>query len=104
MSSYGAGHPPSLIRVLAVCMKTPWVLSGCPCRSQSSLGALVILLVLLCGGSYVNDDHLYDVIAVMLPLCLCVHSLLLAYGRKMIIRTFQAILCIKGAPAAHMDT
>ena len=28
---------------------------------------------------FVNDDHLYDVIAVMLPLCLCDYMLLLAY-------------------------
>ena len=46
------GHPPSLIRVFAVCMKKPWVLSyplstqrrlirlgGCPGWSESSLGA-----------------------------------------------------------------
>ena len=46
------GHPPSLIRVFAVCMKEPWVLhyplsthrrlirlGGCPGWSESSLGA-----------------------------------------------------------------
>ena len=59
------GHPPSLIRVFAVRMNKAWVLSyplsaqrrlirldGCPGWSESSLGALVIWLVLLCGGSF----------------------------------------------------
>ena len=58
------GHLPSLMRVFAVCMKEPWVLSyplraqrrlvrsgGCPNWSESSLGAQVILLVLSCSGS-----------------------------------------------------
>ena len=57
-------HPPSLIRVFAVRMKKPWVLScpmsaqrrlitlgGCSGWSESSLGAQVILLVLSWGGS-----------------------------------------------------
>ena len=60
------GHPPSQIRVFAVRMKKPWVLtctlsaqwrlirlSGCPGWSVSSHGAHVILLVLLCGGSFI---------------------------------------------------
>ena len=55
------GHLPSLIRVFAVNMKKHWVLSypfstlqrlirlgGCPGWSSSSLGALIILLVLSC--------------------------------------------------------
>ena len=60
------GHLPSLIRVLAVHMKKAWVLSyplsaqrrlirlgGCPGWSESSLGA-VILLVLSWGGSNIS--------------------------------------------------
>ena len=60
-----SGHLPSLIRVFAVRMEKAWVLSyplsaqrrlirlgGCPGSSESSLGA-VILLVLSRGGSYV---------------------------------------------------
>ena len=59
------GHPPSLIRVFAVRMKKAWILSyplstgktlirlgGCPGWSESSLGALAILLVLSWGGSF----------------------------------------------------
>ena len=55
------GHPPSLIRVFAVCMKKAWVLhtaktlirlGGCPCWSETLLGAHAILLVLSWGGSY----------------------------------------------------
>ena len=55
-----------LIRVFAVCMKKPWVLSyplsaqqrlirlgGCPGWSESSLGAHFVLLVLSCCGSFV---------------------------------------------------
>ena len=62
--SYQPGHLPSLIRVLAVCMKKPWVLSyplsaqrrliilgRCPGWSESSLGAQIILLVLSWDGS-----------------------------------------------------
>ena len=58
-------HPPSLIRVFAVCMKKPsvlsyplgaqqrlWSLGGCPGWSKSSLGAQAILLVLSCSCSY----------------------------------------------------
>ena len=54
------GHPPSLISVFPKCMKKPcvshkahredWSLCGYPGWSKSSLGAKVILLVLLCGG------------------------------------------------------
>ena len=65
------GHLPSLIRVFAVCMKNAWRMlksfvtnwahsedwsdwaDGCPGWSESSLGAHVILLVLLWGGSTV---------------------------------------------------
>ena len=63
-------HPPSLIRVLAVCMKKAWVLSyplsaqrrlirlgGCPGWSESSLDTQVILLVLSCGDSNVFCVH-----------------------------------------------
>ena len=59
------GHPPSLIRVFAVCMKETWALSypmnalqrliklgRCPGWSDSSLGAQIILLVLSWGGSF----------------------------------------------------
>ena len=60
------GHPPSLIRVFAVHMKKAWVLSyplseqrrllirlgGCPCWSESLLGAHAILFVLSRCGSY----------------------------------------------------
>ena len=64
--SYQPGHPPSLIRVFAVHMKKGWILSysqstqqrlwcGCPIWSESSLGAHVILLVLLCGGSNTRE-------------------------------------------------
>ena len=50
------GHLPSLIRVFAVRMKKPWVLS-CPLNAQQSLwsdfaGRTLILLVLSCRGSY----------------------------------------------------
>ena len=48
------GHPPSLIRAFAVRMKKHWVLSyplSALRRSESSLGAQIILLVLSCGGS-----------------------------------------------------
>ena len=59
------GNPPSLIRVSAVHMKKPWVLSyplsaqrrlirlcGCPGWSESSLCARVILLILSCCQHY----------------------------------------------------
>ena len=36
-------------------------------------------MMLLISTVFVNDDHLYDVIAVMLPLCLCDYMLLLVY-------------------------
>ena len=55
------GHPHSLIRVFAVRMKKAWDLErraktlirlgGCPGLSESSLGAQIILFVLLRGGS-----------------------------------------------------
>ena len=61
------GHPPSLIRVFAVRMKKPWVLSyplsaqrslirlgGCPGWSESALGAHATLLVLSWGGSILD--------------------------------------------------
>ena len=56
------GHPPSLIRVLAVCMKKAWVLSY-PLSPQRRLirliwvfaGHRLILLVLSCCGSYHNN-------------------------------------------------
>ena len=60
------GHPPSLICLLyALGSYGPEVsscgqrrligLRRCPGRSESSLGAHVILLVLLCGGSFFSD-------------------------------------------------
>ena len=62
------GHLPSLIRVFTVRMDKHWALNylfehtvktlirqgGCPGWSESSLGDHVILLVLLCGGSFVD--------------------------------------------------
>ena len=61
------GHPPSLIRVVAVCMKKPWALNypsypmsalqrlgRSPGWSESLLGAQVILLVLSCAGSIIT--------------------------------------------------
>ena len=66
-----SGHPQSLIRVFAVRIKKYWVLGyqlsaqqrlirwgGCPGWSESLLGTHVILLVLLCLGSFIflNDD------------------------------------------------
>ena len=77
-NSYQPGHLPSLIRVFAVCMKKPRVLSypvsaqqrlirlgGCPGWSESSLGTQVILLVLpWCGScdliSSVNNAEIFD--------------------------------------------
>ena len=41
-------HPPSLIRVFAVRMKKPWVLS----EDSDQTGRTPILLVLSCRGSY----------------------------------------------------
>ena len=62
MTKPKTGHPPSLIRVFTVPMKKAWVLNyqlsarlgGCPGWSESSLGA-VILLILSCHGSNVHD-------------------------------------------------
>ena len=61
------GHPPSLIRVFAVRMKKPWVLSyplsaqrrlirlgGCHGWSEPALGAHATLLVLSWGGSVLD--------------------------------------------------
>ena len=64
------GHSLRLIRVFAVGMEKPWVLSfplstqrrlfilgGCPGWSESSMGAQIILLVLSWGGSYYETCH-----------------------------------------------
>ena len=69
------GHPPSLIRVFAVCMKKAWVLSNllstqqrlirlgrCPGWSESLLGAHAILLVLSCTGSFVYQFIIVEVL------------------------------------------
>ena len=79
------GHPPSLIRVFAVCMKKPWVLSyplsaqrrlirlgGCPGCSESSLGAHSLCWVchLLCslGGHPLGKSSPFDLSFVLTAL------------------------------------
>ena len=69
------GHPPSLVRVFAVRMKKAWILSyplsakwrlirlvGCPDRSESSLGAHAIFLVLSWGQfTFLRCSYTYNI-------------------------------------------
>ena len=83
------GHPPSLIRVFAVCSMSSWGpkvsscrqqrlirLGRCPGWSESWLSAQVILLVLSWGGSLMPVNYDYTVLSAMSdcqPGCLSVN-------------------------------